>query len=71
MNDDKEKIELSLEGILQAIANVNLEDDINFDISELLKGELDEIIKKDEKVLKLEISRGEYKDGMERLSNRR
>lgn len=69
--NDEEKLELSLEGILQAIANVNLEDDINFDISELFNKDLNEILKKDEKILKLVINKGEYKDGMGRLSNRR
>lgn len=69
MNDDKEKLELSLEGILQAIANVNLESDINFDISEFFKDELEEILEKDKKVLKLKV--GGIKDGMGRLSNRR
>lgn len=69
MNSDKEKLELSLEGILQAIANVNLESDIDFDISELLKGDLKDILEKDKKVLKLEV--GGIKNGMGRLSNRR
>ena len=47
--NDEEKLELSLEGILQAIANVNLEDDINFDISELFKDSLEDILKKIQK----------------------
>jgi len=69
MKDDLEKLELSLEGILQAIANVNLESDIDFDISELFTGELEDILEKDRKVLKLEV-RG-IKNGVEGLSNRR
>ena len=36
MNDEN-KFDLSLEGIIQAIANINLEEDIDFDIKKFLK----------------------------------